>query len=132
MSSMRHGFTMIELIFVVVIIGILSAIAVPKLAATAKETKKALVVEYIASLNRTAGATMYTEAIRTASGSVATATHCGVLSTPGNPYLEPIADATVAPDCTLTLTGDLAAESFATSTFADGSGNRAPYWNYKL
>lgn len=34
MNSMRHGFTMIELIFVIVIIGILVAIAIPKLAAS--------------------------------------------------------------------------------------------------
>jgi prepilin-type N-terminal cleavage/methylation domain-containing protein len=34
MLMMRHGFTMIELIFVIVVIGILASVAIPKLAAT--------------------------------------------------------------------------------------------------
>ena len=44
MTNMRRGFTMIELIFVIVIIGILAVIALPKLTATRTDAKVSSII----------------------------------------------------------------------------------------
>ena len=46
----RHAFTMIELVFVIVILGILAAIAVPKLAATRDDAEIAKIRSDVASI----------------------------------------------------------------------------------
>ena len=66
----RAGFTMIELIFVIVILGILAAVALPKFIGVSEQAQAGKMKAYVGTLNRTVGPALWAEAISTGTGSV--------------------------------------------------------------
>ncbi|AZV46804.1 type II secretion system protein [Nautilia sp. PV-1] len=60
---MKKAFTMIELIFVIVILGILAAVALPKFLGVAQQAHEGNLKSFVGTLNRTVAPTLWSESI---------------------------------------------------------------------
>ena len=77
MNNMRRGFTMIELVFVIVIIGILAAVALPRFTGIADDARTSKLESFVGTLNRSVAPSMWSGLLRnepTQAGVMATAT----------------------------------------------------------
>ena len=120
----RAGFTMIELIFVIVILGILAAVALPKFAGVANEAHDSKVKAFVGTLNRTVGPAMWSESISDGSnGNVAA--YCASIGD----YTSVPAEASMSGACAVTVDTATGASS-ATITFTSGTATTAPVWTY--
>ena len=60
---MKKAFTMIELIFVIVILGILAAVALPKFIGVAEQAREGNLKSFTGTLNRTVGPALWSKAV---------------------------------------------------------------------
>ncbi len=126
MQIKKHSaYTMIELVFVILITGILAMVALPKLIGISTEAKKSKVLAYVGTLNRTTGPSMWAKVVNdtTNPGKVV-----GLCSNITN-YIEVIPEVTVAADCKLSFTD---VPNPTINTFEDGTDRKGPKWTVEF
>jgi len=122
----RAGFTMIELIFVIVILGILSAVALPKFIGVSQQAHDQKVTAFIGTLNRTVGPAMWSNDVLDNNGSVLGAGEC---TTNFTTYVDKVPDELTFVPATCTFTKNTTAGGSIDINMTDGSATSAPVWS---
>ena len=67
---MKRGFTMIELIFVIVVLGILAAVALPKFQSVGEQAKEATLKSFTGTMRATVGSSLWRDAMSNYDGNI--------------------------------------------------------------
>ena len=142
----RAGFTMIELIFVIVILGILAAVALPKFAGVSDQANAQKCAAFVGTLNRTVGPSMWADIIDRSSNTEGSVHSGSFMITDGNVSnyiaLDDIPPLCVGSDATSIAAGPAnilfanhSGITFGTNTydvnFTDGTISQSPRWEWK-
>ena len=130
----RAGFTMIELIFVIVILGILSAVALPKFIGVSEQAQAGKCQAFVGTLNRTIGSAMWSNAIMNGNGGslIAEYTNAAGVKTEIANQID------IPTECDDATNGNAYGASFTLSignksydiNFTDGNATSAPEWTW--
>ena len=124
----RAGFTMIELIFVIVILGILSAVALPKFIGVSDQAHTQKVDAFIGTLNRTVGPSMWAVSLAGGQGGVVGSSGQALCATLATAYLDAVPEEVVdQSDCSFDANTTLGGE-FGID-FTDGNASSSPEWS---
>ena len=121
----RAGFTMIELIFVIVILGILSAVALPKFIGVSNQAHDQKVNAFVGTLNRTVGPSMWAMDLANGNGGVVVGNECSNMLT----YIDDVPAELTFNSATCEFDKNTTAGGRFDINITDGNATSAPTWS---